>query len=84
MDVDCEVLNIGDLAIKVDGHSVERHGVAIELTPLEFDLLTTLARRPWQVHTREALFDEVWGSPTMSTPEGSTKETMQLWVSDAE
>src|SRR5690606_23208935 len=34
-----ETLRIGDLTIKVDGHSVERAGKPIQLTPLEFDLL---------------------------------------------
>ena len=31
------------------------------LTPLEFDLLACLAKRPGQVFTREALLQEVWG-----------------------
>ena len=31
------------------------------LTPLEFDLLLCLARKPGQVFTREALLSEVWG-----------------------
>lgn len=54
-------LSIGDLAIDVVGHSVRRDGVGISLTPLEFDLLLCLARRPKQVFTREALLQEVWG-----------------------
>ncbi|MFL6028142.1 MAG: response regulator, partial [Friedmanniella sp.] len=39
-----ETLRIGDLEISVDGHSVKRGGVSIQLTPLEFDLLLALAR----------------------------------------
>ena len=31
------------------------------MTPLEFDLLLALAKRPSQVFSREALLDEVWG-----------------------
>jgi two-component system response regulator MtrA len=31
------------------------------LTPLEFDLLVCLARKPWQVFTREVLLEQVWG-----------------------
>src|ERR671925_1719392 len=34
-----ELLEIGDLVIDVAGHSVRRSGEAIQLTPLEFDLL---------------------------------------------
>ena len=32
----------------------------IPLTVLEFKLLTTLARKPWQAFTREHLLEEVW------------------------
>jgi two-component system, OmpR family, response regulator MtrA len=56
-----EQLTVGDLVIDVAGHSVKRDGGAIALTPLEFDLLVALARKPWQVFTREALLEQVWG-----------------------
>ncbi len=56
-----EVLTIGDLHIDVAGHSVRRDDEPIALTPLEFDLLAALARKPWQVFTREVLLQEVWG-----------------------
>jgi two-component system response regulator MtrA len=56
-----ETLTIGDLSIDVAGHSVARAGAPINLTPLEFDLLVCLARKPWQVFTREVLLEQVWG-----------------------
>ena len=56
-----EGLTIGDVTIDVAGHSVTRNGVPINLTPLEFDLLVCLARKPWQVFTREVLLEQVWG-----------------------
>jgi two-component system, OmpR family, response regulator MtrA len=56
-----ETLSIGDLTIDVAGHAVARAGVPISLTPLEFDLLVCLARKPWQVFTREVLLEQVWG-----------------------
>ena len=56
-----EHLTIGDLSIDITGHVVRRNGEIITLTPLEFDLLTCLARRPWQVFTREMLLHDVWG-----------------------
>ena len=54
-------IELGDLVIDVAGHAVTRDGAPIGLTPLEFDLLVALARRPWQVFTREALLEQVWG-----------------------
>ncbi|MDO5662995.1 MAG: MtrAB system response regulator MtrA [Brachybacterium sp.] len=56
-----EKLTIGDLEIDIEGHEVRRGEEAILLTPLEFDLLSQLARKPWQVFTREVLLREVWG-----------------------
>jgi two-component system response regulator MtrA len=56
-----ELLTIGDLTIDVAGHEVARGGEPIALTPLEFDLLVCLARKPWQVFTREVLLEQVWG-----------------------
>jgi two-component system response regulator MtrA len=56
-----ESLTIGDLNIDVAGHTVTRGEEQISLTPLEFDLLVCLARKPWQVFTREVLLEQVWG-----------------------
>lgn len=56
-----ESLSIGDVSIDVAGHRVTRDGRPIPLTPLEFDLLVALARKPWQVFTRELLLEQVWG-----------------------
>ena len=56
-----ESLAIGDVLIDVPGHSVSRDGHQIPLTPLEFDLLVALARKPRQVFTREVLLEQVWG-----------------------
>lgn len=60
-DTPPEVLTIGDLTIDVAGHHVSRDREPISLTPLEFDLLLCLARKPWQVFTREVLLEQVWG-----------------------
>ena len=56
-----ESLTIGDVTIDVAGHVVARNGTPIPLTPLEFDLLAALARKPGHVFTREQLLEQVWG-----------------------
>lgn len=60
-DVPSEVLEVGDLTIDVPEHTVKRGAEEISLTPLEFDLLLEMARKPRQVHTREELLESVWG-----------------------
>ena len=54
-------LLIGPLVIDVLGHEVRRDGLRVPLTPLEFNLLQTLAESPKQVFTREDLLKKVWG-----------------------
>ena len=56
-----ESLQIVDVEIDVAGHRVTRGTEQISLTPLEFDLLVALARKPRQVFTREVLLEQVWG-----------------------
>ncbi len=60
-----ETLTIGPaeslVEIDVPAHQVVRDGAPIALTPLEFDLLVALARKPRQVFTREVLLEQVWG-----------------------
>jgi len=55
-----ETLTLGDLVIDIAGHKILRDGNEILLTPLEFDLLVALAKKPWQVFTREQLLTDVW------------------------
>jgi two-component system response regulator MtrA len=47
--------------IDIAGHAVRRGPDVLTLTPLEFDLLVALARKPRQVFTREVLLEQVWG-----------------------
>jgi two-component system response regulator MtrA len=64
-DLASETLMIGPgdspVSIDVPAHQVMRDGRAVALTPLEFDLLVALARKPRQVFTREVLLEQVWG-----------------------
>ncbi|MGX1810148.1 response regulator [Nocardia sp. NPDC055321] len=52
---------VGDLRIDLDQRRVWRADTETQLTPLEFELLVHLARRPRTVLARERLLSEVWG-----------------------
>ena len=56
-----ETLQVAGVSIDVAGHRVTRDGQPVSLTPLEFDLLVTMARKPWQVFSRDQLLEAVWG-----------------------
>ncbi|MGC1381973.1 MAG: response regulator transcription factor [Candidatus Baltobacteraceae bacterium] len=60
-------LHYEGLTVDLDEHTVERDGRRLDLSPLEYDLLVTLLRRPRRVFTREELLDEVWGDADVGT-----------------
>jgi len=65
---DAAELVIGPLVINVPGHEVKKNGERISLTPLEFNLLQTLAEKPKQVFSREELLEKVWDYHYRLTP----------------
>jgi two-component system, OmpR family, response regulator MtrA len=58
---DSEVLQVAGLFLDPKTFEVNREGVSLSLTPLEFKLLHTLAAKPQQVFSREMLLEQVWG-----------------------
>jgi two-component system response regulator MtrA len=56
-----DTVQIGPLTLDIVGHEVRRGNEKLLLTPLEFNLLLTLAVKPKQVFTREMLLETVWG-----------------------
>jgi two-component system response regulator MtrA len=60
-EAESSIIQLGDLLLNADSHQVSRDGQEISLTPLEFDILLALARKPGQVLSREALLEQVWG-----------------------
>ena len=60
-DAEPERLSFGNVEVDLAGHMVTRDGDRIALTPKEFELLTTLLRRPGVVMSRQTLLKTVWG-----------------------
>lgn len=54
-------ITAGPLAIDTERHSVEIEGLAVSLTPTEFDLLLALASDPERVFSRQRLIESVQG-----------------------
>jgi two-component system KDP operon response regulator KdpE len=59
---------IGDVVIDLAAHRVQRDGADIHLTPIEYDLLTTLARHRGKVMTHRQLLRDVWGAAHVESP----------------
>jgi len=53
---------VADLEIDLDGHTVQRDGQPLELTPTEFSLLVTLASQPGRAFSRLQLLESSQGS----------------------
>jgi two-component system KDP operon response regulator KdpE len=58
---DAPVLESGSLRIDMARRRVSVRGTAVSLTPIEYRLLSTLARHAGRVLTHEFLLREVWG-----------------------
>ena len=56
-----EKCRFGDVEIDFARGEVRRDGAPVEVTPLEFRVLTAFARRQGRVLTRQQLLDEAWG-----------------------
>jgi DNA-binding response OmpR family regulator len=54
--------DFGDLVIDVESRELRVDGVEVELTRIEFDILSMLSAAPRKAFTRQELLDNVWGS----------------------
>ncbi len=62
-------VTIGDVVIDLAAHRVQRDGADIHLTPIEYELLTTLARHRGKVMTHRQLLRDVWGAAHVESPQ---------------
>lgn len=53
--------DLGPFHLDVSAHRVTRHGLPVELSAREFDLLAFFLKHPHQVFDRETLLRSVWG-----------------------
>jgi two-component system KDP operon response regulator KdpE len=60
---------IGDVVLDLAARRVTRGDGEIHLTPLEYQLLATLARRRGKVLTHRQLLREVWGAAHVESPQ---------------
>jgi len=56
------IIKVGDVQINLDAHSVSRGASLINLTPTEFDLLSTMADQPGRAFTRFQLLEATQGT----------------------
>jgi two-component system, OmpR family, KDP operon response regulator KdpE len=56
------IYQVGDLIMDLDRHRVTMADKEIELTPIEFDLLSVLIQNAGKVITQRTLIHKVWGS----------------------
>ena len=61
------VISIGPLTIDLAKRSVDKNGVPIKLTPIEYDLLKVLATHAGRVMTHRQLLQQVWGDQSFDT-----------------
>jgi two-component system response regulator RegX3 len=62
VDLDADVLEVGDVRMDVDRHEVEVRGEPVALPLKEFELLELLLSNAGRVLTRDTLISRVWGA----------------------
>jgi DNA-binding response OmpR family regulator len=65
---DEETIEADGLRIDLARRDVEAHGIPVQLTYVEFELLRTLASHPGRVYTREMLLQALWGGSDYREP----------------
>ncbi|MFC4821358.1 response regulator [Dokdonella ginsengisoli] len=62
-------VEIGDVTLDLAARRVRRDGEDVHLTPIEYQLLATLARHRGKVLTHRQLLREVWGAAHTESPQ---------------
>lgn len=62
-----EIIKVGDIEINIPKHNVKIKGESINLTNLEFNILTLLAKNQGKVFTRDELLKNAWKGETATT-----------------
>jgi DNA-binding response OmpR family regulator len=68
LDADEQPLERGDLRIDFAKRSTALCGRPVELTYVEFEILSALARAPGRVFSRDSLLERVWGDSSYRDP----------------
>ena len=64
-----ELFSVGDIDIDPSAHNIKLKAKTIELTPIEFKLLNTLAQQPGRVFSADDLLSSVWGVEYVGQPQ---------------
>ncbi len=64
-----ESFSVGDISIDPGAHTVMVKGIMVELTPIEFKLLHTLALEVGQILSSDDLLTLVWGAEYIGQPQ---------------
>jgi two-component system alkaline phosphatase synthesis response regulator PhoP len=66
-DADQECYRFGDVEVDFRRGELRRRGVPVELTPIEFKLLTLFVRAPGRLMSRDRLIEGAWGPDTFAS-----------------
>ena len=66
-DAETECYRFGDVEVDFRRGELRRRGVPVELTPIEFKLLTLFVRAPGRLMSRDRLIEGAWGPDTFAS-----------------
>ena len=73
---DPQKLEVGNVVIDKKTYTAHRHGIEVDFSKKEFELLYKLLSSPEQIFTKEQLLDSIWGEGSFST-----EDTVKVHIS---
>lgn len=73
---DPQKLEVGNVVIDKKTYTAHRHGIEVDFSKKEFELLYKLLSSPEQIFTKEQLLDSIWGEDSFST-----EDTVKVHIS---
>ncbi|MEN6339873.1 MAG: response regulator transcription factor [Clostridiaceae bacterium] len=63
-----KIYRVADVVLDMENHTVTKSGIAVDLTPLEFEVFALLLRNKNRTVLRERILNEVWGADYFGDP----------------
>jgi len=54
-------ITIWDIVLDIEKHEIQKKGILIKLSTLEYELLKYLAQNKWRALSRQEIYEKVWG-----------------------
>lgn len=58
-----QIMTVGNIKIALDRNEVWKNGAALDLTDIEYKILSLMMQHPYRIFSTQNIFESVWGEP---------------------